>query len=78
MNHLEILEKIYNNALQEIAENNYSTNLSKEISTYIERIISHSEVNKGIATVLVTLLTHKLVDPNQDIRHHQAQLENGF
>ena len=29
-------------------------------------------------TVLITLLTHKIVDNKQDVRYHQAQLKNGF
>lgn len=56
----------------------YSTPLPNSIATYIEAIVERSEANKGIVTVLVTLLTHKIVEPTQDIRYHQAQLENGF
>jgi DNA (cytosine-5)-methyltransferase 1 len=27
---------------------------------------------------LVTLLTHKIIDPKQDIRNHQASMKKGF
>lgn len=41
-------------------------------------LVSRSESNKGMIAVLTTLLVHKIVDPEQDIRYHQAQLPNGF
>lgn len=44
----------------------------------MELLISRSERNKGLVTVLITLTTHKIVSPSQDIRYHQAQLPNGF
>lgn len=57
---------------------NYAINLPTKTITHIETIVFHSETNKAIVTVLVTLLTHKIVNKNQDIRYHQVQLENGF
>ena len=29
-------------------------------------------------TVLITLITHKILEPKQDIRYHQSGMENGF
>ena len=78
MTHKEVLDYVYNEALSETAEMNYSTELPKETAVQIEKIIERSEANKGIVAVLVTLLTHKITDSSQDIRYHQAQLENGF
>ena len=78
MNHKEVLEEIYNNALLEIAEANYTTELSSEMIAQIELLVSRSEANKGLIAVLITLLTHKIVNSSQDIRYHQAQQENGF
>ena len=75
--HRQILEKIYNEVLNGIDEN-ISKNFSNELKNDIEFLVSRSENNKGIITVLVTLLSHKLINPSQDIRYHQAQLENGF
>lgn len=57
---------------------NYAINLPTKTITHIETIVFHSETNKAIVTVLVTLLTHKIVNKNQDIRYRQVQLENGF
>ena len=78
MTHQEILEDIYRKALTEIETTGYTTDLSVDIVTQIKTIVARSEANKGIVTVLVTLLTHKIVDNTQDIRYHQAQLENRF
>lgn len=42
-------------------------------------IIANSVYNqKAVYTVLVTLLVHKTLFPNQDIRYHQENLEGGF
>lgn len=72
--HLTILEKIYSAALTETSEVELPEKLSHDISL----LVSRSESNKAVITVLVTLLSHKLFDAAQDIRYHQAQLENGF
>ena len=72
--HKKILEKIYNEILTE----NFSEEIPDELKNFIEIIVSRSENNKGIITVLITLLSHKIFDKNQDIRYHQAQLKNGF
>lgn len=78
MTHLEVLESTYEAALARVAESDLSTTLSTEIAGKIELLVSRSEQNKGMLSVMVTLLTHKIVDPAQDIRYHQAQLPNGF
>jgi DNA (cytosine-5)-methyltransferase 1 len=31
-----------------------------------------------VYTVLVTLLVHKILEPNQDIRYHQSNMQGGF
>lgn len=78
MNHKEALESIYSEALSETANADYTTRLPIETAKQIELLVSRSEANKGLIAVLTTLLTHKIVDGNQDIRYHQAQQENGF
>lgn len=78
MTHQEVLDTVYEKALTKTAIADYTTELSPEIIAQIAAIVARSEANKGIVTVLVTLLTHKAVDAGQDIRYHQAQLENGF
>lgn len=78
MNHKEVIERIYNDALLKTSNADYTTELSDALATKIALLVSRSEANKGLLAVLITLLTHKIVNPNQDIRYHQAQLENGF
>lgn len=78
MTHQEVLDSVYAQAIKETAQADYTTALSGDIVAQIETIVGRSEANKGIVTVLVTLLTHKMVDSEQDIRYHQAQLAGGF
>lgn len=78
MTHQEVLDKAYNEALKAAAAQDYTTPLPDELSQQIKMLVSHSETNKGMITVLITLLTHKTVDEKQDIRYHQAQQPNGF
>ena len=78
MTHKEVIQGIYDTALEEVAEQNYSTTLSEETAEQIRQIVSKSEGCKGVVTVLVTLFIHKIVNPEQDIRYHQAQQPNGF
>lgn len=75
--HNEILEVAYNEATSQTKEM-CSRNLPSEAKNYIDLIISRSETNRGLLTVLITLLTHKICHPTQDIRFHQAQLPHGF
>ncbi len=78
MDHKELLEGIYNSTLTEIENSNYSTTLPPQTQEQIKLLVSRSEANKGLLTVLITLLTHKIIDPSQDIRNHQTQIPNGF
>lgn len=78
MTHSEVLNRTYEQAQEKVASNDLSTGLPEDLRGYIEFIVARAEENKGIATVLMTLLTHKVVQPAQDIRNHQAQLPNGF
>jgi DNA (cytosine-5)-methyltransferase 1 len=52
--------------------------LDEELVKAVDTMVGRSESNKGIVTVLTTLLTHKIVEPEQDIRYHQAGMEGGF
>ena len=77
-NHNDVLNDIYEKALLATSANDYTTTLSNTISEQIKLLVSRSETNKGMIAVLTTLLVHKIVEPQQDIRYHQAQLPNGF
>lgn len=78
MTHLEVLQKVYDESLYQTAKNDFSTDLDNEIVNDLDLLVGRSEQNKGMITVLITLITHKIVSPKQDIRYHQAQLPNGF
>lgn len=74
MNHREKLLEIYNHS------SNVSDikNIPNNIIQYIGIIAEKSSTQKGIYTVLVTLLTHKILFPKQDVRKHQEHMEGGF
>ena len=79
MTHTELLDKVYETAVSlAFADDTGFENVAEDIKGYVEYIISRSESNKGMVTVLTTLLAHKVITPEQDIRYHQAGLENGF
>lgn len=78
MTHSEVLQKVYDSALNEVGHQDYSTPLPDETADQIRLLVSRSEASKGMMTVLITLFAHKLVNPEQDIRYHQVQQPNGF
>lgn len=78
MDHSEILTNIYDKAIKKIGKSDRSTGLDINISHNIKILASHAESTKGALAVLITLLVHKIFDPKQDIRYHQAQLNSGF
>lgn len=73
MNHSQLLQKIYNSALNLI-----TPDLDKECQELVEIIANHALNKKGVYTVLITLLTHKIIEPTQDIRFHQSNMQGGF
>lgn len=73
MTHKEQLLEIYKKS-QKIDDIKLSTELMQEL----ELITTNVNKNKGVFTVLTTLLTHKILFPNQDIRYFQAKMDNGF
>lgn len=77
--HIEVLDEAYDTALKAIQKDESETMvLPPEMKERLRLIVSRAEDNKGIIAVLTTLLSHKLVNPSQDIRKHQAQIEGGF
>jgi DNA (cytosine-5)-methyltransferase 1 len=49
-----------------------------ETGEHIKTIGANINSQKGVFTVLVTLVTHKIISPSQDVRYHQTSLPNGF
>ncbi|ACB53859.1 putative site-specific DNA-methyltransferase [Crocosphaera subtropica ATCC 51142] len=75
MNHREKLLELYDlsaevSNIQDLIPSNYID--------YINVIATNCKKQKGVYTVLITLLTHKILNPNQDIRYHQKNLPGGF
>ncbi len=73
MNHSELLKEIYNSAL-----NLTTPDLNKECQEFVETIANHALSKRGVYTVLITLLTHKIIEPTQDVRFHQSNMQGGF
>ena len=74
MNHRDKLLEIYKLSYSVIDIEDVNKTTKEFIKTIGEKI----NTQKGVFTVLVTLLTHKIIDPNQDVRIHQKNLEGGF
>jgi len=54
------------------------SSLSEEEVKNLDTIIETCEQRKAVLTVLITLLSYKIISPKQDIRNHQANMESGF
>jgi DNA (cytosine-5)-methyltransferase 1 len=74
MNHKEILLEIYKKSFDVSDITDIPTDLSDDVKNIAENI----DRNKGVYTVLITLMTHKLLFPSQDIRYHQEKMKGGF
>jgi DNA (cytosine-5)-methyltransferase 1 len=55
-----------------------SDKINPNILNDIKIIAAKSFTQKGVFTVIITLLAHKIYDPKQDIRNHQANMVGGF
>lgn len=78
MSHDEIIQKSYDETLAGIASGDIASTLPLSMQKMIDVVLENAESNKGVLAVLMTLITHKIYDPQQDIRRHQAQIEGGF
>ncbi|MCL2052548.1 MAG: hypothetical protein FWG91_12590 [Lachnospiraceae bacterium] len=79
MTHTDLLREIYDEALQKAIEPEFiDMGLTDDVKKNVEYIVLRSESNKAVLSVIVTLLTSKIIEPAQDIRYHYARMENGF
>lgn len=53
-------------------------NISDKTMIFFKNITDNIDKNKGVYTVLVTLMVYKLLEPKQDIRYFQDKMKNGF
>lgn len=72
----EFLEKIYNESL--LIKSIDEINLTDIQKKYIKAIVDKEETQKAVYTVLITSLVYKCLHNEQDIRLHQANMENGY
>ena len=75
MNHRQKLLEIYHESYD---LKNTDKQIPDNISEYIEVIAQNCSKQKGVYTVLITLLVHKILEPNQDVRYHQSNMPGGF
>ena len=80
--HHDLLESIYSEAIQKLEVSNYALitpkNIPKEVILWIDTLAQNSENFLGVLNVTITSLTEKCVNPNQDVRFHQAKMKNGY
>lgn len=78
MNHRDKLIEIY----ELISKKSTVVEIKKIPQQTLEKIkliaVNAFKKQMGVYTVLVTLLIHKILHPQQDIRFHQKKLPNGF
>lgn len=74
----EIIENPYKIAEKAVSIDDFSSYLSDSNKKLAAEVVSEAEQNKGMLAVLLTLFVHKVFDPNQDIRNHQASIPFGF
>jgi len=53
-------------------------NIPFKCRKWIDTIVENVFTQKGVYTVLITLIVHKIIDPSQDIRYHQSNMKGGF
>ena len=75
VNHKQKLLEIYNRSVDLETVTN---KLSDPLILHIKTIAKNCAKQKGVYTVLITLLIHKIIEPSQDIRYHQSQMPGGF
>lgn len=53
-------------------------NLNDQVKQHLNAIANKCYAQKGVYTVLVTLLLYKIDHPTQDVRRHQSNMSGGF
>lgn len=71
MNENQKLEQIFKDSIT-------LPHLNDKELNYLTIIIQNAYQQKGVWTVLITLLFYKILNPTQDIRYHKVELKNGF
>jgi DNA (cytosine-5)-methyltransferase 1 len=75
----ELLQKIYSEAMSTIGSKEVITsNLQQNDKDLLDSVLKYSEQAKACLAVIMTSLTYKHFNPDQDIRKHQASITNGY
>lgn len=72
----QFLENTYNEAL--LLVDIEPNDLEERQLKWVKAIVDKEENFKGVYTVLVASLTYKVLNPEQDVRYHKVELENGY
>lgn len=72
----EYLESLYKGSL--LIKSLDEISLSKNQKNNAKNIVDKEETLKGVYTVLITSLVYKCLNPQQDVRLHQANMKGGY
>ena len=72
------LDRLYGQALAIYGAGGQPPALPSPYSVACRTILDSQDSNRGVLAVLMTLLLKKRLEPDQDIRLHQAQMDGGF
>ena len=78
MNPRDVLNNLYEQALNLYRIEAQAPTVGTTYHHFRQTIVDNQGSNRGVLAVLITLLLKKIIDPAQDIRLHQAQMEDGF
>lgn len=73
------LERCYTDAMKATSgKANIESTLRKDVADKVKVVVKHAESSKGVLTVLLTSIVYKILNPEQDIRLHQASIKGGY
>src|SRR3989337_677318 len=79
--HIKILQEIYKRALDIVNKGNLESlfnGVDKAEKAHLKTVVDNFERGRGVLTVLITSLVHKLHNPEQDIRLHQDNMKGCY
>ncbi|MCF8246903.1 MAG: hypothetical protein K9J37_10515 [Saprospiraceae bacterium] len=75
----EFLTDLYNDAMSVVgSKEQITSDLKPKEQEHLNLVLHYSEQAKAVLTVLITSLVYKALNPEQDIRNHQASIEGGY
>lgn len=79
MNPIEYLEILYDKCIKKVGSGDeIDSDVNEIIKNKLDIVLNHSEKRKGVITVLFTSLIYKSLNPKQDVRKHQSQMDQGY